>query len=80
MALPILDAEGYAICPDCDSHVNCGTIGLANLEKCHRGKKICKAAQQKQDKEVKLFVLDGSLNGVLECKQAGCETHIIYNV
>lgn len=23
--------EGYAVCPDCDSHVNCGTIGLANL-------------------------------------------------
>ena len=20
-ALPILDAEGYAVCPDCDSHV-----------------------------------------------------------
>lgn len=53
MALPILDAEGYAICPDCDSHVNCGTISLANLEKYHRGKKICKAAQQKRDKEAK---------------------------
>ena len=51
--LPILDAEGYAICPDCDSRVNCGTIGLANLEKRHRGKKICKAAQQKRDKEAK---------------------------
>jgi hypothetical protein len=38
MALPILDTEGYAVCPDCDSRVNCGTIGLANLEKRHRGK------------------------------------------
>ena len=31
----------YAICPDCDTHVNCGTIGLANLAKHHHGKKIC---------------------------------------
>jgi hypothetical protein len=51
--LPVLDAEGYAICPDCDSRVNCGTIGLANLEKRHRGKKICKAAQEKWDKAKK---------------------------
>ena len=50
---PILDAEGYAICPDCDSRLNCGTIGLANLEKCHCGKKVCKATQEKQDKEAK---------------------------
>jgi hypothetical protein len=28
--LPVLDAEGYTVCPDCDSRVNCGTIGLAN--------------------------------------------------
>ena len=31
----VLDAEGYAQCPDC------GTVGLANLEKRHWGKKIC---------------------------------------
>ena len=51
--LPVLDAEGYAVCPDCGSRVNCGTIGLANLEKRHRGKKICKAAQEKRDKSKK---------------------------
>ena len=51
--LPVLDAEGYAVCPDCDSRVNCGTIGLANLEKRHRGKKICKAAREKRDKAKK---------------------------
>ena len=45
--VPVLDAEGYAICLDCDSHVNCGTIGLANLEKRHHGKKVCKTAQGK---------------------------------
>ena len=35
MALPTLGAEGYAVCPDCDSHVNCSTIGLNNFKKCH---------------------------------------------
>ena len=68
-ALPILDAEGYAICPDCDSRVNCGTIGLANLEKRHRGKKICKAAQQKRDKEVKKKK-DGNILSFLKPKAA----------
>lgn len=33
--------------------MNCGTVGLANLEKRHRGKKVCKAAQEKRDKNVK---------------------------
>lgn len=56
-AEPVLNAEGYAICPDCGSHVNCGTIGLANLEKCHRGKKVCKAVQEKRDKAKKLTEL-----------------------
>ena len=51
--IPFLDMEGYAVCPDCDSHVNCGTIGLANLEKCHCGKKVCIATQEKQDNKVK---------------------------
>ena len=45
--VPVLDAEGYTVCPDCDSHVNCGTIGLANLEKHHHKKKVCKVAQEK---------------------------------
>lgn len=39
--------------PDRDSHINSGTIGLANIEKRHRGKKVYKAAQEKQDKEAK---------------------------
>jgi hypothetical protein len=46
--------EGYTVCPDCDSHVNYGTIRLANLKKCHCRKKVCKAAQEKQGKEVKI--------------------------
>ena len=68
-ALSILDAEGYAICPDCDSHVNCSTISLANLEKHHHGKKICKAAQQKWDKEAKRKK-DGNLLSFLKPKAA----------
>ena len=66
-ALPILDAEGYAICPDCDSRVNCGTVGLANLEKRHRGTKICKEMQQKRDKEAKKKK-DGNILGFLKPK------------
>ena len=33
---PALDAEGFAICPDCGTCVNC----VPNLEKRHRGTKI----------------------------------------
>ena len=69
MVLPILDVEGYAVCLDCDSRVNCGTIGLANLEKCHRGKKICKAAQQTRDKEAKKKK-DGNILSFLKPKAA----------
>ena len=36
MALPILDVEGYAVCPDCDSHVNCGSM-RANPQKFNEG-------------------------------------------
>ncbi|KAF8810813.1 hypothetical protein BYT27DRAFT_7221830 [Phlegmacium glaucopus] len=50
---PVLDAEGYAICPDCGTCIKCGPAGLKNLEKCHCGTDTCKNAQAKQDKEVK---------------------------
>ena len=50
---PVLDADGFAICPDCGSRVNCGMIGLPNFEKLHHGTKVCKTAQQKQDKDAK---------------------------
>lgn len=45
--------KGYATCPDCGSGVNCGTVRLANLEKRRHGKKVCKAAQEKRDKNMK---------------------------
>jgi hypothetical protein len=41
--LAVLDAEGYALCPDCDSRIKCGTIGLANLKKRYCRMKACKA-------------------------------------
>lgn len=66
-ALPVLDAEGYALCPDCDSRVKCGTIGLANLEKRHRGTKVCKAARAKQDKKAKTRK-DGTILSFLKPK------------
>ena len=69
ITLPILDAEGYAVCPDCDSRVNCGTIGLANLEKRHRGRKTCKAAQDKRNKEAKKKK-DGTILSFLKPKAA----------
>lgn len=33
-ALPVPDVKGYAVCQDYGSHVNSGTIRLANLKKC----------------------------------------------
>jgi hypothetical protein len=50
---PILDAEGYAICPDCSTRIKCGPAGLKNLEKRHRGTDTCKTAQAKRDKNAK---------------------------
>ena len=35
MQLAVLDADGYAVCPDCGTRVKCGSAGLANLEKRH---------------------------------------------
>ena len=49
----VLDAEGYAQCPDCGTRIHCGTVGLANLEKRHRGKKICLETKAKRDKSAK---------------------------
>jgi hypothetical protein len=68
-APPVLDAEGYALCPDCDSRIKCSTIGLANLEKRHRGTKVCKAAQEKRDKKAKTRK-DGTILSFLKLKAA----------
>ena len=41
--------NGFAICPDCSAHVNCGPGGVANLEKRHHGTKICLDKRAKQN-------------------------------
>lgn len=41
------------MCPDCKTRIHCGTVGLANLEKNHRGKKTCIKAKEKYEKAQK---------------------------
>ena len=50
----MLDEDGYAECPDCGTRIHCGTVGLQNLEKRHRGSKICLESIAKRDKNAKL--------------------------
>jgi len=47
----VLDADRRAICPNCGTRVHCGTIRLANLEKCHQETKTCIEVRSKCDKE-----------------------------
>ena len=51
---PVLDAEGYATCPDCGTRIKCGPAGLKNLEKRHRGTATCQTARAKRDKNAKM--------------------------
>jgi len=51
--LGVLDAEGWAICPDCRTRIHCGPVGIANLELRHRPSKTCKETKAKRDKEAK---------------------------
>ena len=53
LQLAVLDADGYAVCPDCGTRVKCGSVWLANLEKRHRKSDACKTARDKHDKEQK---------------------------
>jgi len=50
----VLDALGYAECPDCGARIHCGTVGLPNLEKRHRGTKVCLESKAKRDKNAKM--------------------------
>jgi len=51
--IAVLDADGYATCPDCGTQVKCGSAGLMNLEKCHQTSNACKNARDKRDKDQK---------------------------
>jgi hypothetical protein len=46
-----LEADGYALCPDCKTHIHCSSVGIANLEKNHHRKKTCIKAKQKHERE-----------------------------
>lgn len=47
----VLDDEGWAICPDCLTRINCGPSGLGNLEKRHRQTPTCVDNKAKRVKE-----------------------------
>jgi hypothetical protein len=49
----VLDAEGWAVCPDCLTRINCGPSGLGNLKKQHQGTKVCKETQARLSKKGK---------------------------
>jgi len=49
----VLDADGYATCPDCGTRMKCGSAGLMNLEKCHQTSNACKNARDKRNKDQK---------------------------
>ena len=51
--IAVLDADGYATCPDCGTRVKCGSAGLMNLEKCHQTSNACKNARDKRNKDQK---------------------------
>ena len=53
MQVAVLDANGYAICPDCRTRVKCGSARLANLEKHYRTSGACKNAQEKRNRDQK---------------------------
>jgi hypothetical protein len=50
---PEIDHDGYATCPDCGMRVNCGTVGISNLTKRHRGTKKCLELKMRRDKKGK---------------------------
>ena len=66
---PALNAEGFAICSNCGSGVNCEMIGPSNVEKRHRGTRVCKTAQQERDKYTKMKK-DGIIFSFLRPKAA----------
>ena len=57
----VLNAEGYAECPDCGAHIHCSTVGIQNLEKWHQGSNICLESKAKQDKNEKMKKMEHSL-------------------
>ncbi|KAG6848163.1 hypothetical protein H0H93_002810, partial [Arthromyces matolae] len=46
----VLAADGTVECPDCGTIVQCGKVGISNLEKRHRGSEVCKKTAFKRSK------------------------------
>jgi hypothetical protein len=65
--VPEIDNDGFATCPDCGMRVNCGTVGISNLMKRHRGTKKCLELKARRDKKGKDMV-QGSLLAFMKPK------------
>ncbi|KAJ7706488.1 hypothetical protein B0H16DRAFT_1826242 [Mycena metata] len=61
-ALPVVDDEGFVVCPECGERVNCGPAGINNFFKRHKPgiSQVCKTAKAKRDKKPRQ---DGKLSG-----------------
>ena len=70
-----IDNEGFAVCPDCSTKIQCGTGGVGNLNKRHRGKKPCIEAQRKRDKDAKKKK-DGSILAFMKPKPMAVPTTV----
>ncbi|KAJ7697289.1 hypothetical protein B0H16DRAFT_1840317, partial [Mycena metata] len=59
---PVVDDEGFVVCPECGERVNCGPAGINNFIKRHKPgvSQVCKTAKAKRDKKPRQ---DGSLSG-----------------
>ncbi|KAJ7709260.1 hypothetical protein B0H16DRAFT_1822031 [Mycena metata] len=62
IALPVVDDEGFVVCPECSERVNCGPAGINNFVKRHKPgvSQVCKTAKAKRDKKPRQ---DGKLSG-----------------
>ncbi|KAJ6602009.1 hypothetical protein DFH09DRAFT_1069552 [Mycena vulgaris] len=61
----VVEANGYATCPDCEESVHCGTGGVGNLRKRHMGSKPCLAAQAKKSTTQNKQFHDSKISGWL---------------
>ena len=62
-----INSDGFATCPECGTTINCGTGGIQNLNKRHRGGKSCREAKIRKDRDGKKKK-DGSLLSFLKPK------------
>ncbi|KAJ7114226.1 hypothetical protein C8R44DRAFT_984314 [Mycena epipterygia] len=75
----ILDADGTAVCPECQKRVPCGPSGIQNLIKQHMGSKICRTAKAKLAKlsNAEKPLKQGSLFGFLRAKPVRVSSTVV---